>query len=345
MSAYSIFDTAELVQLIQTVFEPENFLLNSFFPSVMEFETKEILFERFTENESIAPFVSPNVAGRPMRREGRVVQSFAPAYLKPLHAVQPEEAFRRSAGEAIGAGTLSPQERFLLATQRALQKQLRAIERRMEWMAAQALVNGSVVVVGDDYPSVTVDFARDPGNTIALAGAALWSQPTATPLDDLETWSMIILELTGAAGSDVIMTPDVWNAIKNNPAFLDLFKRYQNLGGPLPNVLPAAQKRNLYKGQLGNFNLWVYQDWYRDEQGNKISYLPPGTVVMVASGDNGIAGVQAYGAIQDLASLVAQRFFAKMWEQPNPSAAMLMTQSAPLVVPSRPNATVSAKVL
>jgi hypothetical protein len=345
MSAYSIFDTVELMQLIQTVFEPENFLLNSFFPEVMEFDTKEILFERFTENESIAPFVSPNVAGRPMRREGRIVQSFAPAYLKPKHAIQPEEALRRAAGEALGAGTLDPQERFLLATQRALQKQLRSIERRMEWMAAQVLSKGQVIVVGDDYPSVTVDFARDPGNTITLAGPALWSQPTATPLDDLETWSMAILELTGAAGSDVIMTPDVWNAVKNNPAFVDLFKRYQNLGGPLPNVLPAVQKRNLYKGQLGNFNLWVYQDWYRDEQGTKVPYLEPGTVLMVASGDDGVAGVQAYGAIQDVASLNAQRFFAKMWESHDPSAAMLMTQSAPLVVPSRPNATVAATVL
>ncbi|WP_345815276.1 major capsid protein [Paraburkholderia sp. PREW-6R] len=345
MSAYSIYDPAELAELIQTVFEPENFLVNSFFGTVHEFDTAEILFERLTENESIAPFVSPNVAGKPMRREGRIVQAFTPAYVKPKMTVTPDEGMKRAAGEALGQGTLSPQERFQLAVMRGLAKQLRAIERRLEWMAAQALVTGQVTVVGDGYPSVTVDFGRDPGNSIVLAGSALWSQLTATPLDDLETWSMLILELTGAAGTDVIMTPDVWKAVKNNPQFTDMFKRYQNLGGPLPNVLPSVQKRNLYKGQLGNFNIWVYQDWYRDELGNKSLYMPPGTVTMVASGDTGVAGVQAYGAIQDVASLLPQRFFAKMKEEFDPSAVILLTQSAPLVVPVRPNATVSAQVL
>jgi hypothetical protein len=345
MDGFSLFDTSELAQLIQTIFEPENFLLYRYFPTVYESTTTEILFEKLTENESIAPFVSPLVSGRPMEREGRVVQAFTPAYLKPKMPILPQEALRRAAGEEPGKGQLSPQDRFTIATQMALQKQLRSIDRRLEWMAAQALTTGSVTVVGEGYPAVTVDFGRDPGHTIELTGDDLWSNPDANVGDDLEDWSMLILEATGAAGQDVIMTSDVWRALQRNKGFRDFFKTFQSLGGPLPGILPAVQKRNLYKGQYGSFNIWVYQDWYREKNGVKRPYMPPGTVTMIAPGDDGIAGVQAFGAIQDIRSLVAQRYFSKMYEQDYPSAAILLTQSAPLVVPVRPDATVSAKVL
>lgn len=345
MDGFSLFDTSELAQLIQTIFEPENFLLNRFFPTVYESTTTEILFERLTENESIAPFVSPLVAGKPMSREGRVVQAFTPAYVKPKMPILPQEALRRAAGEEPGKGQLSPEDRFLIAVQMGLQKQLRAVERRLEWMAAQALTTGAVTVVGDGYPAVTVDFGRDPGHTIELLGDDMWSNPAAPVGEDLEDWSMLVLEATGAAATDVVMTPDVWRALMRNTGFRELYKTFQSLGGSLPGILPAVQKRNLYKGTFGSFNLWVYQDWYRDEQGVKRNYMPPGTITMVASGDDGVAGVQAFGAIQDIRSLVAQRFFAKMFEQDDPSAAILLTQSAPLVVPVRPDATVSVKVL
>ncbi|NUX55928.1 major capsid protein [Paraburkholderia youngii] len=345
MDGFSLFDTSELAQLIQTIFEPENFLLYRYFPTVYESTTAEILFERLTENESIAPFVSPLVAGKPMKREGRVVQAFTPAYVKPKMPILPQEALRRAAGEEPGKGELSPQDRFTIATQMALQKQLRSCDRRFEWMCAQALTTGAVTVVGDGYPAVTVDFGRNPDHTIELTGTDLWSDPDADIGADLEDWSMLILEATGAAGSEVILTPDVWRAMQRNNKFRDFFKTFQSLGGPLPGILPAVQKRNLYKGQWGNFMIWVYQDWYRDEQGVKHSYMPPGTVTMVAPGADGVAGVQAFGAIQDIRSLVSQRYFSKMYEQDDPSAAILLTQSAPLMVPVRPDATVSVKVL
>ncbi|SDR52885.1 major capsid protein [Paraburkholderia tuberum] len=345
MDALSLYDTAELLQLIETVFEPEQFLVNRFFPTVHESTTTQILFDRFTENESIAPFVSPNVAGRPMRREGRFTDAFRPAYVKPKMTITPDDAFRRAAGEQVGVGTMSAQERFDIAVMMGLQKQLRSIERRLEWMAASALTRSSVTVVGDGYPSVTVDFARNPSHTIELLGDDAWSNPNVEIGDDLEDWSMLVLEATGAAATDVIMTPDVWRVLMRNSNFRELFKTFQSLGGSLPGILPAVQKRNLYKGQFGSFHLWVYQDWSRDEDGVKHKYMPPGTVTMVAAGETGVAGVQAFGAIQDIRALQPMRWFPKMFEQDDPSALVLLTQSAPLLIPVRPDATVSVQVL
>ena len=51
-----------------------------------------------------------------------------------------------------------------------------------------------------------------------------------------------------------------------------------------------------------------------------------------------------YGAIQDLESLQAEERFPKMWEEKDPSVAMAMTQSAPLPVPARIEASAFATV-
>jgi hypothetical protein len=55
-------------------------------------------------------------------------------------------------------------------------------------------------------------------------------------------------------------------------------------------------------------------------------------------------GVKAFGAIQDHESLEAVPYFSKSWLEEDPSRRMVMTQSAPLLVPYRPNASLCATV-
>jgi hypothetical protein len=50
-----------------------------------------------------------------------------------------------------------------------------------------------------------------------------------------------------------------------------------------------------------------------------------------------LGGVQAFGAIMDEEVLIATEFYPSSWVEKNPSARFIMTQSAPLVVPTRPN--------
>ena len=86
----------------------------------------------------------------------------------------------------------------------------------------------------------------------------------------------------------------------------------------------------------GRFNLWVYDAYYDDNAGASHPYLPPYTVLGMSSA---IEGAQYYGAIQDLdAGMQAVKMFSKSKVHFNPSALELVTQSAPLVAPKRPNA-------
>ena len=63
-------------------------------------------------------------------------------------------------------------------------------------------------------------------------------------------------------------------------------------------------------------------------------------------GSRAIAGVRVFGAIEDeQAQLHPHQYFPKSWLIEDPPKRVLMTQSAPLVVPGRPAASFAATVL
>jgi hypothetical protein len=59
-----------------------------------------------------------------------------------------------------------------------------------------------------------------------------------------------------------------------------------------------------------------------------------------------LQGVRAFGAIRDhSAGFIAQPYHSKSWVDEDPSVRYLLTQSAPLLIPSVPNASFCATVL
>lgn len=97
-----------------------------------------------------------------------------------------------------------------------------------------------------------------------------------------------------------------------------------------------------YKGNIDGFDIWTYAGTYHDDAGDKQNMLPAGTVLLV--GD--IMGTRAFGAIKDEEQgLSAVEYFSKSWVENDPSQRFIMTQSAPLTVPYRINASLKAKVL
>ncbi len=59
----------------------------------------------------------------------------------------------------------------------------------------------------------------------------------------------------------------------------------------------------------------------------------------------GIEGTQMFGAILDpMNDYGAARYFAKNWIDQDPAGEFVMTQSAPILVPKRVNATLAATV-
>lgn len=348
------YDTATLLEVL---YAPENapelngFWLQ-FFDRTVNSTTQEIRFDSEDLNEyRLAPFVSPNVQGRVMRSKGFATTSFRPAYVKPKHVVDPARSIPRRAGERYG-GALTLAERFDAIVADNLRRERLMIENRWDWMAARAMIDSSVTVVGEDYPAKTVDFGRDPSLSAVLAGAAQWSQPTATPMKDLQQMRQRGFALSKAPVNRLIFGLDAWSAFAD-PSHEDVQKLLDglrrgsqsdfNASGLLTGSAFEFQGTIAGSQGAGRLDLYTYNDLYEDATGAMLPMMDQGTVVGIGAVTTGI---RCFGAILDKrAGLQALDIFPKQWDEEDPSVSYTMSQSAPLMVPLRPNNTFKIKVV
>lgn len=341
--AYDIFGSATLNGVVQAL-PPQNsqFLLNRYFPQEQRFDTEMIYFDVANRKPRIAPFVSPLVAGKIVMRKGYTTSSFRPAYVKDKRIFDNTQPLKRVIGERIG-GSMSPAERDAAMLRTELQDQIEMLDRRMELMAAQALTTGKETIVGDQYDSVVVDFGRASGQTIVLSGGSRWGQSGISPLANLATWAMAVFTSSGAMPTDVIMSPDAWAIFLANATVqlrLNQFRPTAQLNqNPPPPTFGASDM-----GTIDNFRFWVYSGTYVDDQTDVSHPIIPDSTVILASPQ--VQGYRAFGAILDHEiGFAALPYWSKSWVEKDPSVRYLLLQSAPLIVPYRVNATLSATVL
>lgn len=339
------YETWELDALLAQIERPNPWLLNTFFPTQRFFESKQIEFDLIDRGRRLAPFVSPLVAGKPMLREGYRTRQLQPAYIKPTDLIVPTDSFVRRPGEAYGGASLSPQQRFDIQVQETLSLHEQSVDNRLEWMAAQALVNGSIIIQGDDYPKTLVDFGRDSSLTIALTGGAKWDQTTSDPMSDIETSSLLVRKVSkGAVVDTLVMDGKSWSLLRKHATVTDLISMFyrRNLPGQQATSIDAAPRTDINQAQFvgtlnGRIDLYVYDAYYQDDNGADQPYLPDYTVLGIARG--AIEGRQYFGAIIDLdAGMRATKLFSKSDKKFNPSGLEIVSQSAPLVAPRRANA-------
>ena len=334
-------DTITLLEVVRQLPRFQPFLLSLFFPTTRLFDSKKIAFDDIAEDHRIAPFVSPIEAGQVMHDRGSTLKDFMPAYIKPKHLVDPMRVLDRRPGEAIG-GAMAPNARRNAVITDNLMKEREAIMKRLEWMAAQVMLTGKVVVSGEKYPTTEVDFGRTAALTKVLTGAALWTDDASTPLDDIEDWSG---ELAGPS-SDIIMGADAWKAFRKRADVKEALDT--QIRGTQSSLEIGAGNGEWYqlKGTLsGTIRVWVYSAYYEAEgTGTPTKYVPDNRVILSSQA---LRGIRAFGAIRDGdAGYQAMEMFPKNWTtNDDPFAEYTMTQSAPLMIPARPDASMSATVV
>lgn len=331
------YTTRQMIGVIDSLERPSSFLLDTFFGNAQYSDTDVIDFDVVTKGRQLAPFVSPSVKGKMMRNRGGTTKTFRPAYLKPKSTVDPSKPLTRKAGESYG-GSMSAGQRHDAHVTEILVDQRESILRRKEWMAASALVTGTVTVVGEDYPEQTVDFGRDASLSVTLTGAARWGEAGVNPLDDIEDWAALGQSKSGAPMTTVIMEPEAWKLARKNTDFRDALDIRRQASGSVelgPIARGQGNDKARYVGSIGDFDFWVYQEVYEDKDGVEQNLIPDHAVILAGSA---IEGVQAQGAIHDpRAGWAAEELFPTNWVSDDPVAEFVMTQSAPLVVPGRPN--------
>lgn len=327
---------------------PKYFL--QWFGKQINFESDEIAFDKVNVNyRTMAPLVIPTRQGRLIREEGFGTKALRPAYVKPKHAIDHEMILPRQPGEPIGVAQLSNAAKrdrviaHLLAKHRAMH------ENRWEWLAAQALIHGGVAIESPDYPASYVDFGRNPEHTMT----SNWNATGVTLFDmlaDLRLGQRLVADnsLTGTVVRDYVFGGEAWDVFVK-VAGKDLFGRDglmdNNLRGSGTEVtrvwddVEGVQYMGEIVGTNGNgrMRIWVNTQKLTGDNG-KDEYLMPQKGVLGIS--TAVDGVRCFGAVYDAdVGYAAVDYFPKMWKNPDPSVEYLMTQGAPLMVPSDPNAT------
>jgi hypothetical protein len=172
---------------------------------------------------------------------------------------------------------------------------------------------------------------------------------TATPCLNIEAWQRQILKKSGATVTDLIFTTSSWLGFINDPLLKGAIY-YPRLGESGNVIDPGAkiEKGAVFKGRWGQYDLWIYNEWYvQSDPGNTSLDLETPMVVdgqVIMSGQS-MMGTRAFAQIMDPAFNYASLPFApKTWVSEDPAQRYLMMQSAPIVIPSRVNACLSANV-
>lgn len=348
----SIFDTNTLIQVVQNLKKADVFLLDRFFPQIETSDTEFVTIDIDVGKRRMSPFVSPLVEGKLVEQRRYQSNTFKPPYIKDKRAPDLRKPVRRMIGERIGGGEMKPEERFMQNISFELEDQLDMLARRQEWMAAQELVNGTLTVTGDGFPTVTIDFGRSAYLTITLTGTALWDSgnAAATPAQNIDAWQNQVLRESGSTVTDIIFTPTPFYFFTKDPTVVNAIVYDTSKFGLInKNQVQMASEAGgaILKGMWGSYRLWVYNDWYVSDgtDGGTVNteyrMVPDGVILMVGQ----LQGVRAYATIMDPKhNYAALPYAPKMWEKEDPAQLFLMLQSAPLPIPSRVNACLAATV-
>jgi len=347
------------MDLYRVMFDPRQTVrtsqwLEMFYPNSHVSEQEEIRFDEIEANREIAPYMLPNLPGRPIYRGvGEKIKTFKPAYTKPKDAVRPNQALKLQPGELSKRLALqTPEARYNSKVIEITRFHRDAITRLWEYMGARALIDGQITInyavdAGTPAQNVTIDFGRDANHTIVKGAGSRWGEAGVNAWDDLQEWvDLASAAEFGAAPTDILMGSDAYKAFMadaNVQAKLNKDTRGNEsvtlFGGLL---VKDPLDPFTWVGRLGTVNIWLVSGIGNTFKSNGVTVdiLKKNEVLLTS---RAVDGVKAFGAILDAAAdLQPADIFTKMWDQEDPSARFIMSQSAPLMIPVNTNATVKA---
>ena len=345
LGTVSLFQTRTMMDALDQRQGPTTFLLRTFFAGEKIFGTTAVDIEIIKGKQRLAPFVAPVMAGKLMENEGRTISSFEPPYVKPLKTLKPSDLIPPAAGETIYSGNKTHNQRLIEKTGSLLAEADDDITRREEWMASQALFTGAVIVQGDGVDT-SIDFQMSGTHKITLTGTDLWNDTTnSDPGADIRSWAELNAKDSGVVSGIAVGGTDAMAAFINHPKVTDKLDNKNIEQGKIdPKLLPdGVTFVGTYRDIGVNVDLFTYQSWYVDDDGNTQPFVPANKFLL---GSTAAKNKRLYGMIQDLkAGNFAVRRFPKSWEKDDPSVRYILVQSAPLPALLQPDAFVVATVV
>lgn len=337
----STYDTRTMLEAVRELPPSPLFLKNTFFPADPPLTTEIAEVDVVKGSQRMAPFVSPIQEGVVVAREGFRAQTLRPPYIKLKIPTTPFDATMRMPGEIVYS-TTTPAQRAADKMASDLLDLRGRIDRRIEWMAAQALFYGGIHAVDDDaHKEFHINFGRSATNNIILAGDAVLSHESKSVFPLLRHMKRMVAAKSGMTADVCILGSSVVDVFLDNETVqkrLDLTRL--NVGAINVQQMGPGVTYWGYFADPG-LDVYSYDVTYSDKDGEVHEMVPDDMIFVGASG----VGKLLFAAIRDLDGLFATDYFSKSWTEPDPSTAWVLMQTSPLTVPYYVNAYVGAHVL
>jgi hypothetical protein len=343
----SLYDTYTLMQAMEALDRPTAFVRDTFFGNRAFSEDRKIVIDEYLLDRSMAGFVSFSIAAEGRKPVVTKSSDFDAPPVVERTGLDPTRARARRPGEPFSGGMTAAQ-RFELSVLDELQRQDYRITRLEEWMACQVLIAGAITRPGEGV-SVSVDFARDAAlRPATLTGTARWGQSAADPIGNIETWAGVVAAKSGSVVTNVLLGTEAATLFKRNADVKALLDNRRQIDGSMqlgPQAVGGQGREVVPIGEIDGIMYWVHAGLWNDGSADQ-PFFPRKGIALV--GD--IAGTLAYAAVptkgegDGSVTLVAGDRVPQMFSTDMPIVENVVTRSAPLTIPGRPNAVLYTEV-
>lgn len=347
----SIYEPRTMMGVIKKLPPVHTFFRSTFFSHEKTFVTKSVDMDYKKGARKLAPFVSREIGGKIIPNTGYTTETYTPPFIAPDKVTTIDDILDRQPGESLYSGR-TPAQRAVIQMSEDFTDLREMILRREEWMCAQAMLTGKIVVLGEGVKD-TIDFRFTNLLDISKDAKRKWKGGTAqNKYADLKAWHEKV-QKEGFTNCNVcIMASDVVTEFLMDEQIQKLLdvKNYA-----LAVIKPTQKENNVtYIGTIHELGLDLYQynEWYVDD------WTDPATPVelpMVPAGTLMMASTHAkysmyYGAISILNQrtekweTVAGKYVPDTFIKKRPDRRFLSLQSAPVPVPHEVDSWLVAKV-
>lgn len=157
------------------------------------------------------------------------------------------------------------------------------IMRATEKMRSQVLSSGIVTLKNGD----NINFNRKASSMPVLSGSDLWSDGSSNPLETLRTGATFLREegLTAGSSIDLLIGRDAFPLFINHPIIKDHLDNRRISRGDLQRPQLNNKTGLAIHGTITvydfTFNVWTYNGWYEDENGDRQYYLDPKQILLL----------------------------------------------------------------
>lgn len=358
----ALWDTRRSLGVLRAV-RADDMYFDQFFTNELRSTDAWIDFEKLPiMKRKLAPFVLPRGRGRGVWEDSQKAYRFKPGYIKVEETIDEEMplTFQPGMGSVFEAANLSDTQRLDLIRSAMLAAMNDAVDRRIHWMRAQAIINGTYTMKYDSGEEFVINLQRSGTHTVTLGSGSRFGDSGVSIVDFINTMvdRMNDAEFGGVVRK-ITMSSKVARILRKDTEFLshlDINIKGGNITFERGLVTGAANGGKTYKfGEMmvggasgATIELWVNDDTFIDPAtGTATRYLAEHQMLFTAD-PSAIVGYTAYGKIVDRdAGYQALSKFPKNYVERNGdiTTEYMNLKSAPLAVVINPDATLLANVI